>query len=410
VALRMDPGRSTAARPRFSDAIPLPGGGPADPGGAELKRPLPVGSAILWTPTVDGAPTNSPYPIFITQSAFAAVQAHVEAKPRGATSLGFLAGNRFECPDTGTAYVVIASAIHLPWSISGDHLRPALSQGWAVVQEEVRKNHGQLLGWYHTHHGVDPKPSPADIEAHAMLFAEPWHVALVVTPGHAPLGGFFRIATDGASASQYLPFYELLDAASLLPDGRKVSDLAWVNYRTEESIFTSDRVSNPGLEVQPRLLFPDNVEESIPGAAPSPARHQRVARVARLAGYAALGVVAGAVLFNVYHALASSRGPVKAGPVAAPSPRDRVDRMADTVALAVGAFDLRARLFDGRKMACADLARGLVDLEERWTSYNAARKDDAGALDSVRNVRDRSLYSDVDAVERRFERSKCARP
>jgi len=405
----MDPVRSTAARPRVSDAIPLPGGGRADPGSAQLKRPLPVGSAILWAPTVDGAPPGSPYPIFITQSAFAAVHAHVEAKPRGATSLGFLAGNRFECPDTGTAYVVIESAIQLPWSISGDHLRPALSQGWTVVQQEVRKNHGQLLGWYHTHHGADPKPSPADIEAHAALFADPWHVALVVTPGDAPLGGFFRIATDGASASDYLPFYELLDAASVLPDGRKVSDLAWVNYRTEELIFTSDRVSNPRLEIQPRLLFPDDVEESVPGAVLSPTRQYGVARVARLAGYAALGVVAGAVLFNVYHALASGRGPVTAGPVAAPS-RERVDRMADTVALAVGAFDLRARLFDGRKMACPDLARGLVDLEERWTSYNAARKDDAAALDSARNARDRSLYSDVDAIERRFERSKCPRP
>jgi len=410
----MDPVRSSAARPRAADAIPLPVDGPAEPGSVELTRPLPVGSAILWTPTVDGAPSASPYPIFITQSAFAAVHAHVEAKPRGAASLGFLAGNRFTCPETGTAYVVIESAIQLPWSISGDHLGPALSQGWTVVQEEVRKNDGQLVGWYHTHHGVDPTPSPADIEAHTALFAEPWHIALVVTPGDAPVGGFFRIASDALSASEYLPFYELLDAASVLPDGRKVSDLAWVNYRTEESIFTSDRVSNPRLEIQPRLLFPDDVDETSMAAALSPARQYgvaRVVRVARVAGYAALGVVAGAVLFNVYHALASGRGPVKAGPhVAAPSPRERVDRMADTVALAVGAFDLRARLFDGHKMACPDLAHGLVDLEERWTSYNAARKDDASALDSVRNARDRSLYSDVDAVERRFERSKCARP
>src|SRR2546430_8942926 len=160
----MDPVRSSAARPRAADAIPLPVDGPAEPGSVELTRPLPVGSAILWTPTVDGAPSASPYPIFITQSAFAAVHAHVEAKPRGAASLGFLAGNRFTCPETGTAYVVIESAIQLPWSISGDHLGPALSQGWTVVQEEVRKNDGQLVGWYHTHHGVDPTPSPADID------------------------------------------------------------------------------------------------------------------------------------------------------------------------------------------------------------------------------------------------------
>src|SRR2546423_14388871 len=71
----MDPVRSSAARPRVSDAVPLLGGGPAGPGGAELKRPLPVGSAILWMPTVEGAATDSPYPIFITQSACTAAKA-----------------------------------------------------------------------------------------------------------------------------------------------------------------------------------------------------------------------------------------------------------------------------------------------------------------------------------------------
>src|SRR5207237_8943377 len=140
-------------------------------------------------------------------------------------------------------------------------------------------------------------------------------------------------------------------------------------------------------------------------AAFSPGRQYwvaRVVRVARVAWYAALCVVAGAVLFTVYPALASGRGPVKAGPhVAAPSPRERVDRMADTVALAVGAFDLRARLFDGHKMACPDLAHGLVDLEERWTSYNAARKADGGALGSGQAARDRSLRSAVAAGWRR---------
>src|SRR5207249_5279096 len=84
-----------------------------------------------------------PYPIFITQSAFAAVQAHAEAKPLDTASLGFLAGNLFRCPETDAPYVVIESAIQLPWSISGDRLRPALSQGWSVVQEELRRNGGR---------------------------------------------------------------------------------------------------------------------------------------------------------------------------------------------------------------------------------------------------------------------------
>jgi len=91
-------------------------------------------------------------------------------------------------------------------------------------------------------------------------------------------------------------------------------------------------------------------------------------------------------------------------------PLERLDRAADTLALALAAFDLRARLFATRQMRCPELARGLVLVEERWTSYNAVRKESAVALDSARTARDQALYADADAVERRFERSVCPRP
>jgi hypothetical protein len=406
----MDGVRSTTARYRAPDALLLPGDTPAGPEADFVKRPLPVAAAILWTPAHDSAVARVEYPIFISQSALAALHAHVGAKPRGTDSLGFLAGHLLECPDSGTRYVIIESAIHLPWSISGDHLRPALLQGWTVVQEEVRKNGGQLLGWYHTHLAVEPTLSPADVDTHVALFDRPWQVALVITPGDPPAGGLFRIAPDGTRANQYLPFYELLDATSVLPDGRKVSDLAWPTYRTEEPIFSSDRVSNPGLPIQSHLLFPAEVAE-LETPPTQPARRSGVERTLRIAGYGGLVMVAAAVLFNVYRARASGPATPLAGrPLAGVSPREHVDRTADTVALALAAFDLRTRLFDGRKMACDGLARGLVDLEERWTVYNTARKGDPAALDSVRNVRDRSLYADVDAAERRFERSRCPRP
>ena len=402
---------SSAVPYRVPNATPLSGGSPTGRESDNLKRPLLVARAIRWTPTVEDRSVDPPYPIFITQSAFAAVHAHVEAKLRGTASLGFLAGNVLECPETGAPYVVIESAIHLPWSISGDRLRPALSQGWSVVQEEVRRNGGQLLGWYHTHRAVEPRLSPADAATHVALFDQPWQVALVVTPGEAPAGGFFRISAGGSRSHAYLPFYELLDASSILPDGRKVSDLAWVNYHTEEAIFTSDRVSNPRLEIQPRLLFPGEVDESAAPGTPPPMRRTGLERTVRFAGYGVLGLVAAAVLFNVYRARAS--GPdetVASEREAVAAPRELVDNTADTVALAVGAFELRARLFESHRMACPDLARGLVDLEERWTSYNVARKADAAGLDSAGTARDRSLYADVDAAERLFERSQCPRP
>src|SRR5438093_5748347 len=78
-------------------------------------------------------------------------------------------------------------------------------------------------------------------------------------------------------------------------------------------------------------------------------RRTSLERSVRFAGYGVLGLVAAAVLFNVYRARASGPGETVASErEAAASPRDLVDRTADTVALAVGAFELRARLFDSR--------------------------------------------------------------
>src|SRR5437899_633406 len=108
---------------------------------------------------------------------------------------------------------------------------------------------------------------------------------------------------------------------------------------------------------------------------------------------------------------AASPGPSQRTPEAvAVMPGARLDRAADTLALAIAAFDLRAQLFASRQMQCPELARGLVLVEERWTAYNAVRKDSGVALDSARTARDRNLYADADAVERRFERSRCPRP
>ena len=81
--------------------------------------------------------------------------------------------------------------------------------------------------------------------------------------------------------------------------------------------------------------------------------------------------------------------------------------MADSVSLAVGAFDLRAGLFAGGKMLCADLARGLIEVETRWTVYNRLRKR-AGNDDRV--AAEHRVQDDVDTVEQRFAGTGCPRP
>ncbi len=96
-------------------------------------------------------------------------------------------------------------------------------------------------------------------------------------------------------------------------------------------------------------------------------------------------------------------------PTAPPAPSSRLDRLGDSVRLTVRAFGDRSTQFERNKLPCADLARWLLSVEGRWTAYTAARRS-AGALDAAHAARDAMLYTAVDSVERRFEKSGCPRP
>ena len=136
----------------------------------------------------------------------------------------------------------------------------------------------------------------------------------------------------------------------------------------------------------------------------------------RPTAYLASGI-AGAVLVTVLYGMLGSRLPSPGGRsggesgAAAGAIADTavLDRRADTLALALSAFTMRATMFDSRRMPCSGLARGLAQVEDAWLTYNMARKD-LMAVDPTRDARDKSLYSDVRTVEVRFERSSCTRP
>jgi len=402
---------------------------------------MPVAASILWHPTHAGAASAAPSFIFITQRALSAVQEHCAAMR--ATCSGLLTGQLFLSPDTGEPYVVVESTIRLPMS-PGDTARGALVQGWVVAQSVLRATGEQLVGWYRGEGSDDETDAPqpteesesdevelslAEAEAHTALFPQPWQLALKVGPGR---GGVFSPAAGGAWAHRCLSFYEVVDPSAVGPDGSTRTGLAWDNYRSDQAVVRAGPpavaspppgpvVPEPPAPVarrpprqSPRVLLPDQFGDAI-----GPARHKpsnlssRARRVAQVGAYGAVGLLALAGLFRLYSALASptsSSARPSAVEVAAATPEARLDRAADTLALAIAAFDLRARLFASRQMQCTELARGLVLVEERWTSYNAARKDGGASLDSARTARDRNLYVDADEVERRFERSGCPRP
>lgn len=137
----------------------------------------------------------------------------------------------------------------------------------------------------------------------------------------------------------------------------------------------------------------------------------------RPAAYVASGIGGAVLVAALYGLLGSGTGSSgsRAGPVAAPGAAPVtdpavLDRRADTLALAISAFNLRASMYDSRRMPCSGLQRGLTQVEDAWLGYNLAHKDLMAGSDPVRDARDKGLYADVRGVEVRFERSTCARP
>ncbi|HEV8382830.1 MAG TPA: hypothetical protein VGQ29_14675 [Gemmatimonadales bacterium] len=153
-----------------------------------------------------------------------------------------------------------------------------------------------------------------------------------------------------------------------------------------------------------------------PIVAPVPKPHWYRGLV-RPTAYIASGL-AGAVLVTVLYGILGSRtsgSGGRSGSDAAPggipvSDTAQLDRRADTLALAISAFTMRASMYDSRRMPCSGLARGLTQVEDGWLAYNLARKDLMAGSDPARDARDKGLYADVRAVEVRFERSSCQRP
>jgi hypothetical protein len=377
-------------------------------------RIMPLADSILWSPSI-GGPHRSAPPMFFAQHTLRKIHDRLASVPNG-LGTGLLAGRSYTDSRSGEQFVVIDGALPLPALAAEDEPIEALAEGMRSAAAGI-----EIFGWYRGHSFSDAALTPSDVEAQSELFGDRPCVVLVVSAGWEA-GAVFRNTSSPAWPVEALPFYELL-AEPASPDGLKPTMLTWRNYRASEPVAQPARpAAAPASERSNSLvLFPDaelDDEQASPPPSQSGVWYRPFLRpalyVACALGGALLVVALSAVISASNRSSTGSRANGTGGNAADPATQAAaaalLDRRADTLALALAAFDDRMRMFDARQMPCAGLGRGLAQVEDGWLAYNIARRETLAPFDSQREARDQSLYADVRSVERRFEHSGCARP
>lgn len=392
-------------------------------------RLMPVADSILWSPSLGATHPAAPL-MFFTQHTIRKIHDRLAVHPNG-LGIGLLAGRRYTDSRSGGQFVIIDGALPLPVLASEHEATEALAKGLGSAAAGI-----DIAGWYRSHSFSDAALTPSDVEAQSELFGERASIVLVVAAG-GEAGGVFRQSSSPTWPVEALPLYEWLSDPAKTDEPRHTT-LRWHNYQASEPVTRVGTVVAPVPAPAPApapapeqarvstqsVLFPDagaeDDDEFAPFVAPGRAAVNKPFLKPAIYIACALG---GAVLVAALSAIISS-GDASSGSRGAGSNRPRaagvpgtmaysvavLDRRADTLALAVTAFADRARMLDARQMTCAGLARGLQQVEDNWLAYSIARRETLASFDAERQERDRALYADVRAVERRFERSACARP
>jgi len=238
-----------------------------------LSQPIPLARSILWAPLGVPRPDTVEEPVFIAQPALRAIAEHLATPPPpGQGLLGFLLGDRCECPETSVVYSVVDAAVRLNQVVYGDKTRDIVTRLRDRLAKQLAAQRAQLIGWYHTHAPLPLELSPHDDETQAQHFAEPWQVAMLLgTNPEEPGGAMFRRSQRAEWVRTPVPFYELLDDESFRPGGKKRSFLNWKTYRPYSGTPpASTPAAAPSRTVTPRSMPKVPRVEAPPPPPPEP--------------------------------------------------------------------------------------------------------------------------------------------
>jgi len=426
---------------------------------AHARARLPVERSVQWIPRKMGGslPAIGPlYPIVIEQSALRDIRAHMVASSTEVA--GLLVGQLCECPDTARLWVKASAAVPSGETLTEETGPEALDNAFEGLAGQIAEEGLHVVGWYHSHDLLGVFLSERDVTVQNLRFGEPWQFALVVIDGNRPAGGVFQRTEKGAlPRTIYLPFQELLDAESLLPDERRRSYVDWGNYTTPTPrvvpVFALEGESDPGSDgahpapgVSKRngepparpdsarwnawieqkkaeesdsadpLLTSHNVRVVLPGE-PRDGDRRRKRRLVRRLVIATVAIAAGAGAWFVGSGALNAPGSDRPDPPTSaerPAPPTSVAGHPFPQALsgferAVEGYGERRADFELGRIDCASLANGyrtvddaFLALSESLTALQVGREQRQAEYERAAGL--------MDDVDGHFDGTGCARP
>ena len=214
---------------------------------------IPKAHALRWWSPYE-APGREPYlAVFMTPRAYVRCCAHAGSDLEHEVG-GALVGGYRRDRATGRPYIVIEAALPARHTRQGRSYLTFTHDSLVDLHEELESRYPRkvVVGWYHTHPGMDIFLSGYDLWLHEHFFPYSWQVALVIEP-HARHGGFFVRGPGGQpDPRHYTGFGELVRpvTSSRRGDGRSVSEpgpsggtapvdrsvVGWANLRLDGAV------------------------------------------------------------------------------------------------------------------------------------------------------------------------------
>lgn len=158
----------------------------AEQGHIHEQQDYPLDDANMWA----WDPPESPFPVFMHQRAMRFMTTH--AIGNGNREVGGLLLGQINRTNDGLVYPVITHAIQARFATEARGHLTFTHRTWLdlIRQREEHYPDREVVGWYHTHPGLDIFLSEWDLMIHRHFFRQPWQVALVIDP-HIHAAGFF---------------------------------------------------------------------------------------------------------------------------------------------------------------------------------------------------------------------------